>query len=93
MYGSIDGAFVPLEAEWKEAKTVSWYQVGSRYGKDELHAKEIAYYTSLEPAETFGDLLWGTGVHHQADRSAVGLSGRLVSRRSGNGHRRRRHHR
>ena len=70
MYGSIDGAFVPLEAEWKEAKTVSWYQVGSRYGKDELHAKEIAYYTSLEPAETFGELLWGTGVHHQADRAA-----------------------
>jgi hypothetical protein len=70
MYGSIDGAFVPLEEEWKEAKTVSWYQVGPRYGKDELHAQEIAYYTSLEPAETFGILLWGTGVHHQVDRSA-----------------------
>lgn len=70
MYGSIDGAFVPLEEEWKEAKTVSWYQVGSRYGKTDFHAQEIAYYTSLEPAETFGDLLWGTGVHHQADRSS-----------------------
>jgi hypothetical protein len=70
IYGSIDGAFVPLEEEWKEAKTVSWYQVGSRYGKAELQAQEIAYYTSLEPAETFGELLWGTGVHHQADRSA-----------------------
>ena len=70
MYGSIDGAFVPLEEEWKEAKTVSWYQVGSRYGTEDFHAQEIAYYTSLEPAETFGDLLWGTGVHHQADRSS-----------------------
>jgi hypothetical protein len=70
MYGSIDGAFVPLEEEWKEAKTVSWYQVGTRYGKAEPHAKEIAYYTSLEPAETFGELLWGTGIHHQVDRSA-----------------------
>jgi len=70
MYGSIDGAFVPLEEEWKEAKTVSWYQVGPRYGKAELHAKDIAYYTSLEPAETFGELLWGTGVHHQVDRSS-----------------------
>jgi hypothetical protein len=70
MYGSIDGAFVPLEEEWKEAKTVSWYQVGSRYGKEELHAQEIAYYTSLETAETFGELLWGTGVHHQVDRSS-----------------------
>jgi len=56
--------------EWKEAKTVSWYQVDSRCGKEELHAKEIAYYTSLEPVETFGELLWGTGVHHQVDRSS-----------------------
>lgn len=70
MYGSIDGAFVPLEDEWKEAKTVSWYQAGSRYGSEELHAQEIAYYTSLEPSETFGDLLWATGVHHQVDRSS-----------------------
>lgn len=70
MYGSIDGAFVPLEKEWKEAKTVSWYQVGARYAKEELRAQDIAYYTSLEPAETFGELLWGTGVHHQADRSS-----------------------
>ena len=70
IYGSIDGAFVPLEEEWKEAKTVCWYQVGSRYGKEDFYAQEIAYYTSLEPAETFGDLLWGTGVHHQADRSS-----------------------
>ena len=69
MYGSIDGAFVPLEEEWKEAKTVSWYQVGTRYGGEEQHAQEIAYYTSLEPAETFGSLLWGTGVHHQVDRA------------------------
>jgi hypothetical protein len=69
IYGSIDGAFVPLEEEWKEAKTVSWYQVGPRYGNQEQHAHEIAYYTSLEPAETFGSLLWGTGVHHQADRA------------------------
>ena len=69
LYGSIDGAFVPLEAEWKEAKTVCWYQVGSRYGSSELHAQEIAYYTSLKPAETFGELLWGTGIQHQADKA------------------------
>lgn len=69
MYGSIDGAFVPLEEDWKEAKTVSWYQVDHRYGHEGLHAQEIAYYTDLEPAETFGELLWGTGVYHQADRA------------------------
>jgi Uncharacterised protein family (UPF0236) len=69
LYGSIDGAFVPLEEEWKEAKTVCWYQEGSRYGSTGLHAQEIAYYTSLEPAETFGQLLWGTGIYHQADQA------------------------
>lgn len=25
LYGSMDGAFVPVEKEWKEAKMVSWY--------------------------------------------------------------------
>ena len=69
-YGSIDGAFAPLEEEWREAKTVSWYDVEPRYGSEELHAQKIAYYTSLEPAEVFGELLWGTGVYHQADQAA-----------------------
>lgn len=69
LYGSIDGAFVPIEKEWKEAKTVSWYQVGVRYGRPELQAQAIAYYTNLEPTENFGQLLWGTGVHHRADQA------------------------
>ena len=69
MYGSIDGAFVPLEKEWKEAKTISWYRVGPRYGSSEPHALDIAYYTSLETAGSFGQLVWGTGVHHQADQA------------------------
>jgi hypothetical protein len=69
MYGSIDGAFVPLEEEWKEAKTISWYRMGPRYASSEPHALDIAYYTSLEAADTFGQLLWGTGVHHQADQA------------------------
>ena len=69
LYGSIDGAFVPLKDAWKEAKVVTWYQAERRYGQDTLHAKDVAYYVSLEAAETFGKLLWGSGVHHQADRA------------------------
>jgi len=69
VYGSIDGAFVPLEKEWKEAKLVSWYQVGSHYGRLEPHAEEIVYYASLEEAASFGELVWGTAVQHQADRA------------------------
>jgi hypothetical protein len=69
VYGSIDGAFVPLEKEWKEAKLVSWYQVGAPYGGAEPHAQAIAYYASLEEAASFGELVWGTAVQYQADRA------------------------
>jgi len=68
-YGSIDGAFAPLEDEWREMKTVCWYQAGLRYKSDKLHAQDIAYYSSLEKAEPFGELLWGTGVHHRVDQA------------------------
>jgi hypothetical protein len=70
VYGSIDGAFVPIEKEWKEAKLVSWYQVGQRYGRPEPHAQEQTYHISLEEAAAFGQLLWGTAVAYQADRAA-----------------------
>lgn len=69
LYGSIDGAFAPVEKEWREMKTVCWYQAGVRYGSDKLHAQDIAYYSSLEKAESFGNLLWGTGVHHRVDQA------------------------
>lgn len=69
LYGSVDGAFVPVEQEWKEAKLVSWYQVGKRYGQSQLHAQAIHHYASLEEACKFGELVWATAVEHQADRA------------------------
>jgi hypothetical protein len=69
LYGSMDGVFVPIEKEWKEAKLISWYQVGQRYGRDELHAQQISYYCSLEDAASFGKLAWATAVQHKADRA------------------------
>ncbi len=69
LYGSIDGAFVPIDKEWKEAKMVSWYQVGPRYGRREVHAADICYYTSLAEAASFGDLVWGSAVQHRADQA------------------------
>jgi hypothetical protein len=70
LYGSLDGAFVPVAQEWKEAKLISWYQVGERYGDNELHAQAIHHYASLEEAASFGELVWATAVEHQADRAA-----------------------
>lgn len=69
IYGSIDGAFVPLEQGWKEEKTISWYRAGHRYGSSEQRAVDIHYYTSLEEAQAFGELVWATGVHHQVDKA------------------------
>lgn len=69
LYGSMDGAFVPVEQEWKEAKLISWYQVGERYGQSELHAQAIHHYASLEEAAKFGELVWATAVEYQADRA------------------------
>lgn len=69
LYGSLDGAFVPVEEGWKEAKLISWYQVGKRYGQSEWHAQAIHHYASLEEAAQFGKLVWGTAVAHQVDRA------------------------
>lgn len=69
VYGSMDGAFVPLEEGWKEEKTICWYKAGQRYGSEELHALDIHYYTSLQEATAFGELVWATGLHHQVDQA------------------------
>ena len=70
LYGSLDGAFVPLEEGWKEEKTVCWYEAGQRYGSAELRAVNLNYYTSLEEASVFGELVWATGLHHRVDQAA-----------------------
>jgi hypothetical protein len=66
-YGSIDGAFVPLSGEWKEAKIISWYQSWVPYGQEEPQAQDIRSYISFDKAREFGDLVWASGVHHQVD--------------------------
>jgi hypothetical protein len=69
VYGSIDGAFVPLAEGWKEEKTVCWYEAGRRYGSKELRAIDIHYYTSLQEAASFGELVWATGLQHRVDQA------------------------
>ena len=58
---------MPVEQEWREEKTISWYQAEKRYGSEEQHATKIQYYTSLEKAKPFGKLAWASGVHYHAD--------------------------
>lgn len=82
LYGSIDGVRVPTQAEWRELKTLCWYEVSptsarqwpSRYkariGELEgLKATAIRYHCDIQEAEAFSTLLWATGCHYLADRA------------------------
>lgn len=79
-YGSVDGAMVPLQDEWRELKTISWYQVtpvrsyqprrhhASVVGEqNDLQADAISYHCDIQPAQQFGDLLWASACRRQAD--------------------------
>jgi len=82
LYGSIDGVMVPTQSEWRELKTVCWYEVSpiserqwsTRYKKrlgelEALKATNISYHCDIQEAETFSTLLWATGCHYLADRA------------------------
>lgn len=82
LYGSIDGVQVPTRTEWRELKTVCWYEVSpassrqwpSRYkervGKLEaLKATDIRYHCDIQEADSFARLFWATGCHYLADRA------------------------
>jgi len=80
VYGSIDGAHVPLSGEWREMKVGCWYEVERRKGTHgarssqlpvgetgDLQAKGMTYYCDMQPASEFGDLVWATGCRRKAD--------------------------
>lgn len=82
LYGSIDGVMVPTQSEWRELKTVCWYEVtpvserqwASRYKErvgdlEALKATKIRYHCDIQEAENFATLLWATGCHYLADRA------------------------
>jgi hypothetical protein len=41
LYGSLDGAQVPVGKEWRELKSLCWYQVAEVYGQANLKAQQI----------------------------------------------------
>ncbi len=82
LYGSMDGVMVPTHTEWRELKTVCWYEVSpvserqwpSRYKKrvgelEALKATNIRYHCDIQEAEAFSSLLWATGAHYLADQA------------------------
>jgi hypothetical protein len=80
LYASIDGAMAPLQGEWRELKSIAWYQVapvkayqtrrhhGQRVGEQgHLQAEAISYHCSFQDAEQFGSFAWSTGWKREAD--------------------------
>lgn len=80
LYGSLDGAIIPLKQEWRELKCLAWYEVEMIKGYEErrhhakkigeqahLQAKRISYACEMCEAEIFGGLLWATGIQRGAD--------------------------
>lgn len=81
LYASIDGAMAPLQDEWRELKSIAWYQVepvkayqlrrhhGERVGEQShLQAQAISYHCQFQEAEQFGPFAWATGWKREADR-------------------------
>jgi len=69
LYGSMDGVQVPVGKEWRELKTLAWYQVAPVYGKEKARSQQISYHYEIAPAEEFGKLLWASGVQRFADKA------------------------
>jgi predicted SprT family Zn-dependent metalloprotease len=69
LYGSMDGAQVPIGEEWRELKSLSWYRVDTVYGQEQHKAQEISYHCEIAPAQDFGRLLWATGLKRLADKA------------------------
>lgn len=82
LYASIDGAMAPLQGEWRELKSIAWYQVeplqayqtrrhhGRRVGEQGyLQAQAISYHCQFQDAEQFGPFAWATGWKRGADLS------------------------
>jgi hypothetical protein len=80
LYGSIDGVMVPTQTEWRELKTICWYETTpisarqwpSRYKQrlgemETLKASHIRYHCDIQEAEQFSQLVWSTGCHYLAD--------------------------
>jgi hypothetical protein len=80
LYGSLDGVMAPLRGEWRELKTIAWYQVEPvrTYQKRRRHARQvgeqnnlqaqaISYHCDIQAPEQFSDLFWASACQRQAD--------------------------
>lgn len=75
LYGAIDAAKVHIrddnEHRWRDLKIGAWFEASGQPpatpdGKWSIQAKNIHYYTDICRAKEFGNLVWSSGVNHDA---------------------------
>lgn len=80
LYGSLDGGRVLVRPDatdpqkWRELKVGAWFTARGQPPRqpDEtwtIRAQDITYYTDIAEAETFGELVWATGVQRHAQHA------------------------
>lgn len=77
-YGAMDGAMMhtrgDAENPWRELKIGAWFQATGQppktpHGKWRIQAKNITYFADVCEAQTFGELLWASGLQRKADQA------------------------
>ena len=75
LYGTMDATKIHIrddnEHRWRDLKIGAWFEASgqppnSPDGEWSIQAKNIHYYTDICPAKEFRDLLWSSGVAHDA---------------------------
>jgi len=78
LYGTMDGALMHVRGDqahpWRELKIGAWFQARGRppkkpEGKWRIQAEHITYFAEVAEAQTFGQLLWASGLQRQADQA------------------------
>lgn len=78
LYGAMDGALVPIRGDedhpWRELKIGAWFQATGQPpqapdGHWHIQAENITYFADVCEAQTFGELLWASGLQRNADQA------------------------
>jgi len=78
LYGTVDGALMHTRGDednpWRELKIGAWFQAKgqppkSPDGKWRIQAENITYFADVCEAQTFGELVWASGLQRNADQA------------------------
>jgi hypothetical protein len=78
LYGAMDGALMHIRGDadnpWRELKIGAWFQAKGHPpktpdGKWRIQAENITYYADVCEAQTFGELVWASGLQRNADQA------------------------